>query len=83
MLDLSCRITNELDLRTFATKGLRVAEYTIDGHISTEESIQLAAQKIIKVWRRAQGNSRVAHSRLCDILRAVEMNFFIPAVLSA
>ena len=79
--NLSCRIVTEPDLRTLATNGLKVEEHIVDGHMNTEKTISLAAQRILKVWRRAQANSRVAHSSLCNILEALSMNLYVCTVL--
>ena len=84
VLNLSCRIATEPELRSLATNGLRVEEHIVDGHINTEKTIPLATQKILKDWRRVQANSRVAYSRLCNILKeeAVGMNMFVRTVLN-
>ena len=83
--NLSCRMTNEPDLRMLATNGLRVEEHIVDEAINRPTTtIPLAAQEILKIWRRGQANSRLAHSRLCDILKeeAVGMNTLVRTVLN-
>ena len=80
--NLSCRITNEPDLRMLATNGPRVEEHVIDGHINTEKTIPLATRNILKHWRRSQLSSKVAYSRLCNILEGVGMNMLIRTVLN-
>ena len=82
LLNLSQRITNETDLRSLATNGLSVKEYITDSHIYDEKKLTLAAHRVLKDWRRNQRNSRVAYSRLCDILDTVEMSYYIAEALN-
>ena len=84
MLNLSKRITSETDYRVLVINGLRLEEHIVDGHFNTEKTVQAAAQKCLKEWRKAQTNSRIAHSRLCHILRScqVGMNLMVATVLT-
>ena len=78
---LSQRITNETDLRSLATNGLGLRDYVIDSHINCEKKITLAAHRALKDWRLKQRNSKVAYSRLCEILDTVEMSFYVADAL--
>ena len=81
ILSLSRSITEEDDLRTLATIGLKIEDDVIDSHISTEKNISLATRKVIKDWRKKQINSKTAYSNLCDTLERVEMSYYIDHVL--
>ena len=81
VLDVSKRITDELDLRDLATKGLKVEVHITDKHINTERSIHLAAFKVLSDWRKRQPNSRIAYSKLHDAFEHVKMLQFIEGIL--
>ena len=81
LLSLSRRITSETDLRSLATDGLGLKEHVIDSHIYDEKKITLAAHRVLNDWRVKQCNSKVAYSRLCEILDKVEMSFYVADAL--
>ena len=77
VLRLSSRMTSPADIRLLAMNGLQIKKHIVDKHLNNERDISEAAFRVLDEWCKNQLNSRVAHSRLCRVLRLVDMSAFI------
>ena len=78
---LSERFSKEIEVRRLATRGLKVQEHIVDNKVHGERSLQLATLAILKVWRNGYTDMSQAYTDLCAILRAIDMEFYIPEIL--
>ena len=78
---LSERFSTETEVRRLATVGLRVQEHIVDNKVHGERTFQLAALAILKVWRNGYTDMSEAYTELCEILRRIDMGFYIPEIL--
>ena len=75
LLKLSRMFTRKRDLQTLAIVGLKVAEESVDGHLSRKRGdVQEATFGVLKEWRNSQINQRDAYVRLCAALRSPNVN---------
>ena len=56
-------------------------EDTLDAYIKKHKKVPLAAHYMLADWRQRQHNSRVAYSRLCEILETADVTFYIADAL--
>ena len=81
LLKLSQCFNNEENLRQLATHGLKVNESIIDSKIyNNKQEIHSAALQVLKIWRMSLEDPCAAYKELCDILRSVDMAYFLNAL---
>ena len=80
---IALRITNETQLRTLAVQGLHLENHVIDSTVNAEKRTNLAARFLLKKWRDAERNSRVAFRNLYDIFERVNMSLIMSEALKA
>ena len=80
--NLAQRISTKKKLNTLALNGLELEGYVVETHVTNQRDINEAAYKALRQWRLKFENSRVAHSRLCHILKGIRMAGLL-AVLKA
>ena len=80
--NLAQRISTKKKLNTLALNGLELEGYVIETHVTNQRDINEAAYKALRQWRLQYENARVAHSRLCHILKGIRMAELL-AVLKA
>ena len=68
-------------MRALALHGLLVKEQALDAYIKKHKKVPLAAHYMLADWRQRLHNSRVAYSRLCEILETAEVTFYIADAL--
>ena len=76
-LRLSHKINRAHDIRVLAIHGLGLREDVVNTHLYNERDIRDVVYKVLKEWRNAQPNSRIAYSELCTALRRVGMASYI------
>ena len=82
LLDLSSRFSSPGQLRRLVTMGLGLKQHVLDSHLYNTADINEAAFGVLKEWNLSQESPAVAHNRLCEALKKVNMCFLIQDVLT-
>ena len=78
VLQLSQRLTNQIDLRTLGYRGLKVEPHEIELAINNKPNdIQSAAYEILKIWQKQQSNEKEAYSNLVAALTECQMHMLV------
>ena len=80
---ISVGITDETQLCNLAMQGLHLEGHVIDSAVKHEKTISLAAHVLLKKWRDAHLNSRVAFRKLYDIFERLKMSLIMNEALKA
>ena len=68
-------------MRLLATNGLRIPEHFVDNKIDGKKNRQLAAQELLKIWKKKYTSMIQTYTELCGILRGIGMASLISQVL--
>ena len=75
LLDLSKRITNELDLEDLGIKALKLPGFKIKAALfDHSNNIQAASYDVINSWVQLQSNRHIAYTTLREGLKEAQMH---------
>ena len=78
ILALSESLAGRDDLTKLAIDGLKMKPHVLRKHISdSREKYTEAAYNLLEDWLKQQENRQVAHTRLCEAIRSVKLDFLI------
>ena len=82
LLNLSTLITDKVQWRILAIKGLRIEDHLFSQHfVKNPLDINTAAYDLLQKWRTTQPDVTVAYTKMCDALTNTNKEYLINKAL--